>query len=126
MSARHTYPKLVRGCVSKLGIRNLLSVYFGSLHVGGGFLVMPEYGVGFELADGAYLMFDSMRILHGITRLLGVNTRECWPANNRCSISCYIASSHLSPPTSKEDVDKERPSFANSLQMKFEEMHVEI
>jgi hypothetical protein len=35
--------------------------------VRGGFLSVPEYGVGFEVAHNSLLMFDGQNILHGVT-----------------------------------------------------------
>lgn len=33
----------------------------------GGYLAVPEYGVGFELKDNSLLMFDGQNLLHGVT-----------------------------------------------------------
>ena len=33
----------------------------------GGFLSIPEYGVGFELSDNSLFMFDGQSLLHGVT-----------------------------------------------------------
>lgn len=35
--------------------------------VAGGYLSMPEYGIGFELKNNSIIMFDGQSILHGVT-----------------------------------------------------------
>ena len=36
-------------------------------HVGGGYLALPEYDIGLEIADNSLLLFDGQQILHGVT-----------------------------------------------------------
>lgn len=75
------------------GFRVLTAAYQGT--VGGGYLIFPEYGIGFQLGDGDYLIFDSVKIMYGVTEVYGVDYSKAWPENNRCSMSCYIDSKHL-------------------------------
>lgn len=43
--------------------------------VRGGYLACPEYGVGFEIADGSILIFDGQSILHGVTPIEKIEPR---------------------------------------------------
>lgn len=36
-------------------------------NVGGGYLALPEYGLGLEIASNSVLIFDGQKILHGVT-----------------------------------------------------------
>jgi hypothetical protein len=38
--------------------------------VGGGYLAVPEYDLGFQIRDHSLLMFDGQNILHGVTPIL--------------------------------------------------------
>ncbi len=42
-------------------------VVFKGDGVEGGYLSLPEYGIGFELANNSLFMFDGQSILHGVT-----------------------------------------------------------
>ena len=33
----------------------------------GGYLSLPQYGVGFEIANNSLMLFDGQKILHGVT-----------------------------------------------------------
>ncbi len=50
---------------------NFKSVWSGMLglkqHIAGGYLAIPEYGVGLEIADGSLTLFDGQGALHGVT-----------------------------------------------------------
>lgn len=50
---------------------NFKSVWSGMLglkqHIEGGYLAIPEYGVGLEIADGSLTLFDGQGALHGVT-----------------------------------------------------------
>jgi len=39
--------------------------------VGGGELVLPELGIGFDCQDGYLLLFDGHKYIHGVTRMFG-------------------------------------------------------
>jgi hypothetical protein len=41
--------------------------------VGGGNLIIPEFGAGFELADRSFFLFDGQRYLHGVTPVKKMN-----------------------------------------------------
>ena len=42
-------------------------------NVRGGYLSMPEYNVGLEIADNSVLFFDGQKILHGVTPITYLN-----------------------------------------------------
>lgn len=50
---------------------NFRSVWSGMLglkdHIAGGYLAVPEYGIGLEVADGSLTLFDGQGALHGVT-----------------------------------------------------------
>lgn len=50
---------------------NFQRVWSGMLglkdHIAGGYLAIPEYGVGLEIADGSLTLFDGQGALHGVT-----------------------------------------------------------
>lgn len=50
---------------------NFTSVWSGMLglkqDIAGGYLAIPEYGVGLEIADGSLTLFDGQGALHGVT-----------------------------------------------------------
>lgn len=52
--------------------------------VSGGYLSLPEYGVGFELKNNSLFMFDGQSILHGVTPIKYNN-----PNGHRFSIVYY-------------------------------------
>ncbi|MDX2140295.1 MAG: hypothetical protein SF123_19570 [Chloroflexota bacterium] len=43
--------------------------------VEGGYLSVPEYGLGFELKHNSLLMFDGQQLLHGVTPIKRLNPR---------------------------------------------------
>lgn len=43
--------------------------------VKGGYLSIPDYGVGVEIADNSVFMFDGQEILHGVTPIKRLSTR---------------------------------------------------
>lgn len=42
--------------------------------IAGGYLSVPELGLGFELVDGSMLMFDGQSLLHGVTPIKKLKT----------------------------------------------------
>jgi hypothetical protein len=52
--------------------------------ISGGYLAMPEYGIGFELKNNAIIMFDGQSIVHGVTPI-GKQT----PGSHRFSVVYY-------------------------------------
>jgi hypothetical protein len=57
---------------------NFKSVWSGMLglkdHISGGYLSVPEYGVGLEIADGSLTLFDGQGALHGVTPMRRTRT----------------------------------------------------
>ena len=57
---------------------NFKSVWSGMLglkdHIAGGYLSVPEYGVGLEIADGTLTLFDGQGALHGVTPMSRTKT----------------------------------------------------
>lgn len=41
----------------------------------GGYLVCPEYNIGFEQGDGALILFDGQKIIHGVTPIKKISEK---------------------------------------------------
>lgn len=64
------------------GVFSLMIVFKDGIE--GGYLSMPEYGIGFELKNNTIIMFDGQSIMHGVTPIFYTS-----PQSHRFSIVYY-------------------------------------
>lgn len=64
------------------GVYSMMIVFKSGIQ--GGYLSLPEYGIGLELPNNAVLMFDGQSILHGVTPIT-----KTTPESHRFSIVYY-------------------------------------
>ncbi len=64
------------------GVSSMMIVFKEGIQ--GGYLSMPEYGIGFELKNNTIIMFDGQSIMHGVTPIVYTT-----PQSHRFSIVYY-------------------------------------
>lgn len=67
----------------------------------GGYLVVPEYRIAFEQTDGALILFDGQKILHGVTPILRTKNN-----GYRCSCVFYSLASMKNCYPYKEEMQR--------------------
>jgi len=83
----------------------------------GGRLSLPEYNIGFEIADSSVTLFDGQRILHGVTPI-----KYLAPESYRFSIVYYSLQQMWKCTSPKEELDRIKKVKTERNQNRYKKM----